>query len=199
MTYTEIVFATGNPHKVSEVGALLPAHLRLRGLKDIGCTEELPETRPTIEGNALEKAEYVHKHYGINCFAEDTGLEIDALDGAPGVWSARYAGPQKDDTANKMHVLHQLAGVAQRSARFRTVIALFWQGQVHLFEGVAEGRIAEVSAGEGGFGYDSIFIPTGETRTFAQMQPEEKNAISHRAKATAKLVDFLRRSGSVFL
>jgi XTP/dITP diphosphohydrolase len=197
MSHTEIVFATGNPHKVSEVAAVLPAHIRLKGLKDIGCLEDLPETTPTLEGNAVEKARYVHEHYGIDCFAEDTGLEIDALQGAPGVWSARYAGPQKDDAANRKRVLEQLSGVEERSARFRTVIALIWKGEVHLFEGTAEGNIAKEPAGEGGFGYDSIFIPSGETRTFAQMNPEEKNAISHRAKATALLVEFLHQAGSV--
>lgn len=192
MKYTEIVFATGNAHKVSEVAAILPDNIRLIGLKDIGCTEELPETTPTLEGNAEQKARYVCEKYHVNCFAEDTGLEIDALNGAPGVWSARYAGPQKDDAANRMRVLEQLAGVQHRKARFRTVIALILQSRVHLFEGIAEGHIALEPAGEGGFGYDSIFIPSGETRTFAEMSAAEKNAISHRAKATALLSAFLQ-------
>lgn len=192
MKYTEIVFATGNSHKISEVAAILPGNIHLIGLKDIGCTEELPETTPTLEGNAEQKARYVCDKYHVNCFAEDTGLEIEALNGAPGVWSARYAGPQKDDAANRMRVLEQLAGVQHRKARFRTVIALILQSRVHLFEGIAEGHIAWEPAGEGGFGYDSIFIPSGETRTFAQMSAAEKNVISHRAKATALLSAFLQ-------
>lgn len=192
MKYTEIVFATGNSHKISEVAAILPGNIRLIGLTEIGCTEELPETTPTLEGNAEQKARYVCDKYHVNCFAEDTGLEIEALNGAPGVYSARYAGPQKDDAANRMRVLEQLAGVQHRKARFRTVIALILQSRLHLFEGIAEGHIAWEPAGEGGFGYDSIFIPLGETRTFAQMSAVEKNAISHRAKATALLSAFLQ-------
>ncbi len=187
----EIVFATGNPHKVGEVAALVPAGIRLLGLADIGCRDELPETQPTIEGNALQKARYVFEHFGINCFAEDTGLEVDALGGEPGVYSARYAGPQKDAEANMQLLLEKLAAAGDRSARFRTVIALILDGEAHLFEGVAEGSIAWHPAGEGGFGYDPIFVPDGETRTFAQLDPAAKNAISHRGKAVKKLLDFL--------
>ncbi len=188
----ELVFATGNAHKVGEIAALMPPYVQLKSLADIGCTDELPETSPTIAGNALQKARYVHEHFGECCFAEDTGLEIDALQGRPGVYSARYAGPGKDAAANMALVLEQMQGVSDRRARFRTVIALILDGQEHLFEGVVEGRIAEAPTGEGGFGYDPIFIPQGETRSFAQMDLAAKNAISHRAKATALLLNFLR-------
>ncbi len=187
----ELVFATGNAHKVGEIAALIPPDIQLKSLADIGCTDDLPETSPTIAGNALQKARYVHERFGVHCFAEDTGLEIDALQGRPGVYSARYAGPGKDDAANIALVLKQMQGVANRSARFRTVIALILDGQEHLFEGVVEGHIAEALAGKGGFGYDPIFIPQGEIRSFAQMDLHTKNTISHRAKATAMLLDFL--------
>lgn len=188
----ELIFATGNAHKVGEIAALMPPDIHLKSLADIGCANDLPETSPTIAGNALQKARYVHERFGVHCFAEDTGLEIDALQGRPGVYSARYAGPGKDAAANMALVLEQMQGASDRSARFRTVIALILGGQEYLFEGVVEGRIAEVPAGEAGFGYDPIFIPQGETRSFAQMDLAAKNAISHRARATALLIDFLR-------
>ncbi len=187
----EIVFATGNAHKIREVVALLPSGIRLKSLADIGCAGELPETTPTIEGNALQKARYVHAHYGVNCFAEDTGLEINALNGEPGVRSARYAGEDKQAEDNTRLVLAKMKGIADRRARFRTVIALILDGKEHVFEGVAEGQIAASPAGSGGFGYDPIFVPEGAHRSFAEMDTEEKGAISHRGKAVAKLLAFL--------
>jgi XTP/dITP diphosphohydrolase len=189
----ELVFATGNAHKISEVVALLPAGIRLKSLTDIGCPTDLPETTPTIMGNALQKARYVYDNFGVNCFAEDTGMEVDALNGEPGVRSARYAGEDKQPQDNTRLVLEKMNGMADRRARFRTVIALILNGETHTFEGVAEGRIAESPTGSGGFGYDPIFIPEGETRSFAQMPAAEKNAISHRGKAVAQLLAFLSK------
>lgn len=188
----ELIFATGNRHKVQEVAAMLDDRYRILSLPDIGCREEIPETSNTIEGNALQKARYVRDRYQVDCFAEDTGLEIDALDGAPGVFSARYAGPDRDSEANMALVLQQLEGQAQRTARFRTVVALVLQGREYTFEGVVEGHIAQVKQGSGGFGYDPLFIPLGYDRSFAEMTAEEKNAISHRGRAIRKLTDFLR-------
>lgn len=188
----EIVFATGNTHKIKEVTELLPEGIRLKSLPDIGCTTDLPETSPTIMGNALQKAHYVHDNFGINCFAEDTGLEVDALGGEPGVYSARYAGAHKQPGDNTRLLLEKMTGIADRRARFRTVIALILNGETHTFEGVAEGSIAQSPTGEGGFGYDPVFVPEGETRSFAQMPAAEKNIISHRGKAVAQLLDFLK-------
>ncbi len=187
-----IVIATNNPHKIKEIHEILDGAFQVKGLKDIGCTEELPETTGTIPGNAVQKAQYVFDHYGVDCFAEDTGLEIDALNGAPGVDTAHYAGPERDPIANINLVLQQLAGRDDRSARFRTVIALILKGELHTFEGVAEGRIANSRSGEDGFGYDPIFIPDGYEQTFAELSSEIKNAISHRGRAMEKLKDFLR-------
>jgi XTP/dITP diphosphohydrolase len=190
MTHS-LIFATGNRHKIDEVAAILPPGLQLRGLTDIGCTEDLPETTPTIPGNALQKAWYVFDHYGVDCFAEDTGLEVLALNGAPGVHSARYAGVHGDAKANMALLLSQMSGVDDRRARFRTVIALIMDNQEYLFEGIIEGTLATQPMGDGGFGYDPIFIPAGEDVSFAQMGAAEKNAISHRGQATRKLLDFL--------
>lgn len=170
---------------------MLGDRFRIISLKDIGCEEDLPETQETIAGNASQKARYLKAHYGHDCFAEDTGLEIDALDGAPGVYTARYAGPQRDPQANMQLVLEQLADTQDRSARFRTVIALILDGKEYLFEGVAEGQIAEQQMGAEGFGYDPVFIPEGYAQTFAEMDKEEKNAISHRARAIEQLATFL--------
>jgi XTP/dITP diphosphohydrolase len=186
-----IVFATANQHKVREVNQLLGDQYRILSLKDIGCQEDIPETQDTIAGNARQKARYLKANYGHDCFAEDTGLEIDALDGAPGVYTARYAGPQRDPQANMQLVLEQLADTNERSARFRTVIALILDGKEYLFEGVAEGKIAEQQSGSEGFGYDPIFIPEGYAQTFAELDSAEKNAISHRGKAVEKLAQFL--------
>lgn len=187
-----LVFATANPHKIREVKEILGDRYHIISLVDIGCTEDIPETQDTFAGNALQKARYVKAHYGHDCFAEDTGLEVDALDGAPGVYTARYAGPQRDAQDNMQRVLEQLADTGQRSARFRTVIALLMDGKEYLFEGIAEGSIAEAPRGDQGFGYDPIFIPKDYDQTFAELDSREKNAISHRGKAVDKLTTFLR-------
>lgn len=186
-----VVFATGNEHKVKEVNAALKGAFEAISLRSIGCEEELPENSPTLEGNALEKARYVHQHYQVDCFSEDTGLEVEALDGAPGVYSARYAGPARDAEANMALLLDRLQGIENRRARFRTVIALILDGQEYTFEGVVNGSIAHEKKGAQGFGYDPIFMPDGFSRTFAQMSAEEKNAISHRGRAMGKLKAFL--------
>ncbi len=186
-----LVFATSNKYKVAEVNQLLE-NITIKSLTEIGCTEDVPETSDTIKGNAIQKAEYVYKHYNVNCFSEDTGLEIDSLNGAPGIYAARYAGPERDSQANIDLVLNNLNNNLNRKARFRTVIALVIDGTILSFEGIAEGHIANEMQGEGGFGYDPIFIPEGEERTFAQMSANEKNKISHRAKALKKLVEYLK-------
>ncbi|MCI5081760.1 MAG: RdgB/HAM1 family non-canonical purine NTP pyrophosphatase [Saprospiraceae bacterium] len=186
----EIIFATGNPNKVREVNALLPQY-EVKSLKDIGCTEEVPETTGTIEGNALQKAEYVHEHYQVDCFSEDTGLEIEALNGEPGVDTAFYAGPQRSAQDNMALVLRKLKDQTNRKARFRTVVALIIDGQKHTFEGICNGHIAEQVSGTEGFGYDPVFVPEGYNTTFAEMEASEKNKISHRARAIAKLKAFL--------
>ena len=186
-----LLFATGNPHKVQEMQQILDGRYRLLSLADIGCTEDIPETADTFEGNALLKARYVAQRYHSDCFAEDTGLEVDALNGAPGVYSARYAGEGKDPSANLQLVLAQMAGLENRKARFRTVIALLLNGGEYLFEGCVEGHIAHVPRGEGGFRYDPVFIPEGHGHTFAEMPSEAKHAISHRGKAVAQLLHFL--------
>ena len=186
----ELIFATANPNKVREVNDLL-AEYHVKSLKDIGCEEEIPETSPTIEGNALQKAQYVKKHYQLDCFSEDTGLEIEALNGEPGVITAHYAGPQRSAEDNMNLVLSKLANTKNRNARFKTIIALILNGETHLFEGIVNGQIATQKSGEKGFGYDPIFIPDGYETSFAEMNAEEKNKISHRARAIAKLKDFL--------
>lgn len=187
----KIVFATGNSHKLEEIASIL-SHYELIGLKDIGCHEEIPETSPTIEGNALQKARYIVEHYGVkNCFAEDTGLEVDALNGEPGIYSARYAGATKDANANIEKVLAGLEGKSNRKAQFRTIVALILEGEEYTFEGIIRGTIQIKKMGTSGFGYDPVFVPEGETRSFAQMSIEEKNKISHRAKAILQLEKFL--------
>ena len=187
----EIIFATQNINKLSEINKMMPTDIHLRSLSEIGCEEDIPETHETIEENALEKAQYVLKHYQCNNFAEDTGLEVDALDGAPGVYSARYAGPQKNAEENVQLLLANLKGVSNRRARFKTVIALVLNGKEYLFEGLAPGNIIHQPKGDSGFGYDPIFQPDGYEITFAQMDITIKNQISHRARATKKLIDFL--------
>ena len=187
----KIVFATHTAHKVSEVQAVLGSEYLLVTATEAGISEEIPETQPTIEGNALQKARYVYEHTGLNCFADDTGLEVEALNGAPGVYSARYAGEHVSYADNNKLLLKNLAGCQNRKARFRTVIALILDGKEHLFEGRVEGTIATEPHGEGGFGYDPLFIPEGSQLTFAEMSPEAKNGISHRGRAVAKLVAFL--------
>jgi XTP/dITP diphosphohydrolase len=190
---TRLCFASNNAHKLDEIRPLLPGSVELLSLADIGCHEELPETQDTLEGNARQKAEYVRQHYGVACFADDTGLEVTALHGEPGVYSARYAGPQRRAADNVAKLLHELAGATDRSARFRTVVALAGaDGTVHEFAGEVAGTITEAARGAGGFGYDPVFAPTeGDGRTFAEMSGTEKNRISHRARAVAGLVAFL--------
>lgn len=187
-----IIFATNNAHKLSEVQAVLGDRFRLVTLAECGITEEIPEDASTLEGNALQKARYVYERTGADCFADDTGLKVDALDGAPGVHSARYATDGHDFAANNRLLLRNLAGAADRSAHFRTVIALILDGREYLFEGRVDGRIAESEAGCGGFGYDPLFVPEGFDRTFAEMGADEKNAISHRGRAVRRLVEFLQ-------
>ena len=171
---------------------MLGNEYRLVTLRECGITEEIPENEPTIEGNALQKARYVHERTGADCFADDTGLEVDALGGAPGVHSARYATDGHDFEANMRLLLRNMEGKSDRRARFRTVIALILDGEEYVFEGVVEGRITEQPAGDHGFGYDPVFVPEGETETFAEMAPERKNAISHRGRAVRRFADFMR-------
>jgi XTP/dITP diphosphohydrolase len=193
-----LCFASNNAHKLDEIRPLLPASVQLLSLADIGCHEELPETQPTLEGNARQKAQYVFDNYGVACFADDTGLEIAALGGEPGVYSARYAGPERESAANVAKVLHELATKPDRQARFRTVIALVRGGnETREFSGEVAGNIAETPTGQSGFGYDPIFIPTeGDGRSFAEMTLSEKNRLSHRARAVDGLVRFLRTEGA---
>lgn len=190
----QIVFATNNAHKLDELRRIVGEKLRILSLADIGCHDEIPETADTLAGNALQKARYVKEHYGYDCFADDTGLMVDALGGAPGVLSARYAGPGHDSKANMELLLHNLEPYADRRARFMTVIALTLGGKEHLFEGKVEGTILREPDGEGGFGYDPVFLPDEADVTFARMTPEAKNAISHRGRATRRLIDFLDKT-----
>ncbi len=190
----EIIFATNNKHKLAEVEAILGDRFRLRTLGECGITEEIPEDMPTIEGNALQKAWYVHERTGENCFADDTGLEVAALNGAPGVHSARYATDGHDFEANTRLLLRNMEGVADRRARFRTVIALILDDREYTFEGIVNGTISETPSGSGGFGYDPVFVPEGSGESFAEMSPECKNAVSHRGRAVAKLAEFLLRT-----
>ena len=188
-----LVFATNNPNKIAEIETQLGGDYDFRSLKDIGCTEAIPETTGTLEGNARQKAHFVLKNYGYDCFSEDTGLEIDALDGLPGVDTAHYAGPERSAEANNNKVLAELTDKEVRTCRFRTFICLLIDGEEHLFEGRCEGTIAPSPTGTDGFGYDPIFTPAeGDGRTFAQMSRLEKSAMSHRGRAVAKLVAFLR-------
>jgi len=187
----EIIFATSNPNKIKEISAILPSNIVIKGLKDINCTEDIPETQDTIEGNAVQKAQYVYDNYGVNCFAEDTGLEIKALNGEPGVYSARYAGPQRSADDNMSKAIEGLKDKADRSARFKTVIALIIDGKVETFEGIINGQIIKDQRGQGGFGYDPIFMPDGYNQTFGELDASEKNKISHRARATQKLIEHL--------
>lgn len=189
----EICFATNNKNKIKEIENLLEGKVKLLGLADIGCDEELPETQKTLEGNSLQKAEYVCQKYVINCFADDTGLEVIALDGAPGVYSARYAGEERDSVKNMKLLLENLQDKENRNAQFRTVISLCMDGKVKQFEGVVKGSIAKDFKGDAGFGYDPIFIPEGYEQTFAEMSLTEKNKISHRGIAVRKLADFLNK------
>jgi XTP/dITP diphosphohydrolase len=188
----KICFATNNAKKVEEVASALKGLIEIVSLRDIGCNAELPETGDTLDANAFEKARYVFEHYGVNCFADDTGLEVAALNGAPGVYSGRFAGEPRSDARNLSLLLEKMQGQTNRSARFRTVIALILDGKEYQFDGIAEGEITTSPSGEGGFGYDPIFQPQGHDRTFAMLSLEEKNEISHRGKAVKALLNFLR-------
>lgn len=187
----QLVFATNNLNKLKEVKTLIPKHIELLSLKDIGCFEEIPETQNTIEGNAIQKAEYIKAHYGFNCFADDTGLEVKALNGEPGVYSARYAGLQCDATDNMDKLLNKLKKQANRNAQFKTVIALHLNDKLQSFEGICKGEITLKKYGEKGFGYDPIFKAEGYSKTFAEISLNEKNKIGHRGKAIAQLVLYL--------
>ena len=195
----ELVMATNNAHKLEEVRQILGCDFSVKDLNDIGCTEDIPETADTLEGNALQKARYVHEHYGVDCFADDTGLEVEALGGAPGVFTARFGamngyGESHDADANIRCLLDKLEGAATRAARFRTVIALVQGSKEQLFEGIVEGTILLQRAGKEGFGYDPVFAPLeADGLAFAQMSAEAKNAISHRGRATKKLAEYLLR------
>ncbi len=189
----KLIIATNNPHKVTEIKSALTDNFNVLSLQEVGITEEIPEEQDTLEGNALQKARYIYEKYGKDCFADDTGLEVAALNNAPGVYSARYAGAacNADDNINKL--LQELKGNKQRTARFRTVIALILEGKEYVFEGTVTGKILEERQGNDGFGYDPIFKPDGYTNSFATMTLAEKNTISHRGKAVKKLVDFLAK------
>ncbi len=187
----DLVFATNNAHKLDEVRSIVGHRMNILGLRDIGCDEDIPETADTLEGNAELKARYVKEHYGYDCFADDTGLEVDALGGAPGVYSARYAGPGHDSKANMELLLKNMNGRADRRARFRTVIALVEGDDLRLLDGVVEGFITDGPKGSSGFGYDPVFRPEGLDVTFAEMDSDAKNAISHRGRAMKKLLEYL--------
>ncbi len=188
----QIVFATGNANKLRELRQILGESYDVKGLADIGCHDDIPETADTFEGNALLKAQWVKQRYGYDCIAEDAGLEVDALGGEPGVYSARYAGEEHDGTANNALLLERMKGVGNRTARFRTALVLLrGVDEVHLFEGKVEGDIIDAPRGDGGFGYDPLFVPKGWSKTFAEAGADEKNAISHRGQAVAALRTFL--------
>ncbi len=191
---TRLLFATGNPNKVREVNEMLKGQFEIESLKDIGFTEDIPETMPTIQGNALLKARFVKDRFGLDCFAEDTGLEVDALNGEPGVYTARYAGPAKNHDANMDLLLQKLGSTENRGAQFRTVIALILNGEELLFEGIARGTIAHQKSGVHGFGYDPVFIPEGYEQTFSEMSAEVKHGISHRGKAVRGLIEYLKQT-----
>ena len=192
----KIVFATNNAHKLDEVRQVVGEKFEIVSLRECGIVEDIPENEPTLEGNALAKARYIYERTGFNCFADDTGLEVDALGGEPGVRSARYATDGHDDEANKRLLLERLQGEENRAAQFRTAVALILGGKEYLFEGIVRGEIALEQHGEGGFGYDPLFFPEGGELTFAQMSSEEKNAISHRGRAVRKLAEFLQQMGN---
>lgn len=192
----KIVFATNNAHKLDEVRQVVGEKFEIVSLRECGIVENIPENEPTLEGNALAKARFIYERTGFNCFADDTGLEVDALGGEPGVRSARYATEGHNDEANKRLLLERLQGVENRAAQFRTAVALILGGKEYLFEGIVRGEIALEQHGEGGFGYDPLFFPEGGDLTFAQMSSEEKNAISHRGRAVRKLAEFLQQMGN---
>lgn len=187
----KIVFATNNLNKIKEVQAQLPASIELLSLGEIGCTEDIPETAETIEGNALQKVNYVKNKYGYDCFADDTGLEVEALSGAPGVYSARYAGEQKNADDNMKKLLFELQDKPNRKAQFKTVVALILNGDTQAFTGICKGNITKIKRGDKGFGYDPVFQPEGYDKTFAEMDLDLKNSIGHRGKAVKHLLEYL--------
>lgn len=189
----KILFATNNKNKIKEVQKLLPTNIELIGLKDIGCEDDIPETQHTIKGNSIQKVNYINSKYNLDCFADDTGLEISALNGDPGVLSARYAGSERNSKKNIEKVLKNLNNIKNRNARFKTVIALSYKGEILTFEGVCEGVISDEIQGDGGFGYDPIFKPKGINKTFAELSFDEKNKISHRAIAIKKLIGYFNK------
>ncbi|MCD8092518.1 MAG: non-canonical purine NTP diphosphatase [Bacteroides sp.] len=189
----KFVFATNNAHKLEEVSAILGEKVELLNMKDINCQVDIPETADTLEGNALLKARYIFDNYQLDCFADDTGLEVEVLNGAPGVYSARYAGDAHNSEANMKKLLQDMEGIENRKAQFRTIFALIVNGKEHLFEGIVKGKITKTRRGNSGFGYDPIFIPEGYTQTYAEMGNELKNKISHRAVGVNKLCNFLMK------
>jgi XTP/dITP diphosphohydrolase len=194
--FMQLVFATHNQNKIKEIKALLPHSMQLLSLKELGIHEDIPETADNLEANAMEKAQYVYTRYRMSCFADDSGLEVDALGGAPGVFSARYAGPACSYKDNNEKLLRKLQGIANRGAAFRTIIALILDGEKYIFEGKVRGQITREIRGKEGFGYDPLFIPDTCTQSYAEMPREEKNRISHRAKAFKQLIDFLEKKGN---
>lgn len=190
----KLVFATNNRHKLDEVRAIVGDRVEVLSLNDIGCHDDIPETAYTLQGNALIKARYIHEKFGVDCFADDTGLEVEALDGAPGVYSARYAGEECDSEANMKKLLQNLTGKSNRNAQFRTVIALIIKGEEKLFNGIVKGTITEEKRGDSGFGYDPVFVPEGFSESFAQMSGDMKNSISHRYRATLELSNYLKEN-----
>ena len=190
----KLVFATNNRHKLDEVRAIVGDKVEVLSLNDIGCHDDIPETADTLQGNALIKAHYIYEKFGVDCFADDTGLEVEALDGAPGVFSARYAGEECDSEANMQKLLQNLTGKSNRNAQFRTVIALIIKGEEKLFNGIVKGTITEEKRGDSGFGYDPVFVPEGFSESFAQMSGDMKNSISHRYRATLELSNYLKEN-----
>lgn len=190
----KLVFATNNRHKLDEVRAIVGDKVEVLSLNDIGCHDDIPETADTLQGNALIKARYIYEKFGVDCFADDTGLEVEALDGEPGVFSARYAGEECDSEANMQKLLQNLTGKSNRNAQFRTVIALIIKGEEKLFNGIVKGTITEEKRGNSGFGYDPVFVPEGFSESFAQMSGDMKNSISHRYRATLELSNYLKEN-----
>lgn len=187
----DLILATNNPHKVEEIRKILGGFMQIKTLNEMGFYDDIPETADTLQGNASQKAHFLFDRFGCNCFADDTGLEVETLNGEPGVMSARYAGKEKDSEANMRKLLQKLEGTENRKARFRTVIALFWEGEEYFFEGIVNGTILKEKHGAEGFGYDPIFQPEGYDRSFAELTMDEKNKISHRGRAVSQLVSFL--------